>query len=82
MVKKRKDRRLRFYSVNFSKLGILESSLDELTPCKEDGWLNYPKGVMWTVEQKGYKIPCGIDFNGVLEIFQAVQGFLLLPQLK
>lgn len=61
VVKKRKDRRLRFYSVNFSKLGILESSLDELTPCKEDGWLNYPKGVMWTVEQKGYKIPCGID---------------------
>ncbi len=61
VVKKRKDRKLRFYSVNFSKLGILESSLDELTPCKEDGWLNYPKGVMWTVEQKGYKIPCGID---------------------
>ncbi len=61
VVKKRKDRRLRFYSVNFSKLGILESSLDELTPCKEDGWLNYPKGVMLTVEQKGYKIPCGID---------------------
>ncbi|RKI41828.1 galactokinase [bacterium D16-51] len=61
VVKKRKDRKLRFYSVNFSKLGILESSLDELTPCKEDGWLNYPKGVMWAVEQKGYKIPCGID---------------------
>ena len=61
VAKKRKDRKLRFYSVNFSKLGILESSLDDLRPDKEEGWLNYPKGVMWTMEQKGYKIPCGLD---------------------
>lgn len=61
VAKKRKDRKLRFYSVNFSKLGILESSLDDLRPDKEEGWLNYPKGVMWTLEQKGYKIPCGLD---------------------
>ena len=61
VARKREDRKLRFYSVNFSKLGILESSLDDLRPDKEEGWLNYPKGVMWTMEQKGYKIPCGLD---------------------
>lgn len=61
VAKKRQDRRLRFYSVNFSKLGILESSLDNLKPTKEDGWINYPKGVMWAMEQRGCKIPCGLD---------------------
>jgi galactokinase len=59
--KKRRDRKLRFYSVNFSRLGILESSLDELKPLKEDGWINYPKGVMWAMEERGCKIPCGLD---------------------
>lgn len=61
VVKKRKDRKLRFYSINFHKLGILESSLDDLRPDEAEGWLNYPKGVMWAVEKKGYKIPCGLD---------------------
>ena len=46
-VKKREDRKLRFYSVNFASLGIIESSLDNLKPSKEAGWTNYPKGVMW-----------------------------------
>lgn len=61
VAKKRQDRKLRFYSVNFSKLGILESSLDNLKPMKGDGWINYPKGVMWAMEERGCKIPCGLD---------------------
>ncbi len=61
VAKKRKDRKLRFYSTNFYKLGILESSLDDLRPDEAEGWLNYPKGVMWAVEKKGFKIPCGLD---------------------
>ena len=56
VAKKRKDRKLRFYSTNFYKLGILESSLDALRPDEAEGWLNYPKGVMWAVEKKGFKI--------------------------
>ena len=31
-VKKRADRKLRFYSMNFEKMGVVESSLDDLTP--------------------------------------------------
>lgn len=61
VARKRSDRKLRFYSVNFSKLGILESSLDDLEPHKEAGWTNYPKGVMWAMEGRGCKIPCGLD---------------------
>lgn len=61
IARKREDRKLRFLSLNFEKLGILESSLDELKPDKEAGWTNYPKGVMWAFGQKGYEIPAGMD---------------------
>lgn len=57
----RKDRRLRFYSLNFEALGVFESGLDDLKPSKEAGWTNYPKGVMWAFEQKGFSIPFGMD---------------------
>jgi galactokinase len=60
-VRKRQDNKLRFYSMNFEHLGVLESSLDDLTPQKEAGWTNYPKGVMWALREKGYDLPCGID---------------------
>lgn len=59
--RKRDDRKLRFYSENFSKLGILESSLDDLKPDKDAGWTNYPKGVMWAMEERGCELPCGLD---------------------
>ena len=60
-VRKREDRKLRFYSMNFSKLGVIESSLDNLKPDKDAGWTNYPKGMMWAFEEKGYKMDCGLD---------------------
>ncbi len=61
IVRKREDRVLRFYSANFSKLGIIETSLDDLVPSKEAGWTNYPKGVMWAFEKRGYKLTNGLD---------------------
>lgn len=57
----REDRKLRFYSMNFDHLGVLESDLDDLAAKKEAGWTNYPKGVMWAFEQKGFPIPNGMD---------------------
>lgn len=60
-VKKRADRKLRFYSMNFEKLGVIESSLDDLTPSDGAGWTNYPKGVMWAFAERGMKMDCGLD---------------------
>lgn len=57
----RKDRRLRFYSMNFEQLGVIESSLDGLKPEKEADWTNYPKGVMWAFGERGFEIPQGMD---------------------
>ncbi len=61
VARKRTDDRLRFYSMNFEQLGVLESSLEELTPSPEAEWTNYPKGVMWAFGEKGMKVPCGMD---------------------
>ena len=62
LARKREDRVLRFYSVNFSKLGIVQSSLDDLVPSEKAGWTNYPKGVMWAFEGRGIKLTHGMDF--------------------
>ena len=59
--RKRTDDRLRFYSMNFEKLGVIESSITDLKPEKEAHWTNYPKGVMWAFEKRGFKMPCGLD---------------------
>ena len=60
-VRKRNDNKLRFYSMNFGHLSVIESSLDDLKPRRNAGWTNYPKGVMWALREKGYELPCGID---------------------
>ncbi len=60
-VKKREDRKLRFFSMNFENLGVIESSLDDLTPSEAAGWTNYPKGVMWAFAGRGMEMDCGLD---------------------
>lgn len=60
-VKKRTDRKLRFFSMNFDNMGVVESSLDDLTPSDAAGWTNYPKGVMWAFAERGMKMDCGLD---------------------
>ena len=61
IARKREDRVLRFYSENFDDLGIIEGSLDNLVWSKAADWTNYPMGVMWAFEEKGYEITNGFD---------------------
>ena len=61
VARKREDNQLRFYSLNFEHLGIIESSLDDLKPYKEADWTNYPKGVMWAFSEMGMKMDTGMD---------------------
>lgn len=61
IVKNREDRKLRFYSMNFSSLGVIETDLDDLVPHQEASWTNYPKGVMWAFEKRGHKLTHGLD---------------------
>lgn len=61
IARKREDRRLRFYSENFEKLGVIEGSLDTLVWSEKAGWTNYPMGVIWAFGEKGYRITNGFD---------------------
>ena len=48
--RKRSDRKVRFYSMNFESLGVIECSLDNLTPKDNGEWTNYPMGIIWAFE--------------------------------
>ena len=61
IARKREDKKLRFYSMNFEKLGVIETSLQDLVPTQAAGWTNYPKGVMWAFEKRGFSLPAGLD---------------------
>ena len=61
VARKRNDGKLRFYSLNFEHLGVIESSLEDLVFQKEADWTNYPKGVMWAFQEKGYALEQGMD---------------------
>lgn len=61
IVQKREDNKVRFYSMNFEDLGILEISLDDIKYEKKDDWANYPKGVIDTLAKHGYTIQTGFD---------------------
>ena len=61
IVRKREDRKMRFYSQNFEKLGIVEGSLDNLVYDKAADWTNYPAGVVWAFGEKGYTVDKGFD---------------------
>ena len=62
VVRKRQDKRLFFYSMNYPEAGIINSSLNgQLEHDDEDGWANYPKGVIWAFEEKGMQLACGFE---------------------
>lgn len=61
VARKRQDKKLCFYSVNFERLGVIESDLDNLKPDREAGWTNYPKGVLWAFGEKGMQVTNGMD---------------------
>ena len=60
-VRKREDDKLRLYSLNIERLGVVESSIKGLKPEEDADWTNYPKGVMWAFEKRGFQMPCGLD---------------------
>ncbi len=58
---KRDDNKMRFYSVNLDRRGVVETSLDDLKPSEEAGWTNYPKGVVWAFAKRGMNLDTGFD---------------------
>lgn len=59
--RKNGEKVLRFYSLNFKELGVISVSLESLTYDKKDDWANYPKGVIKTLQERGFVIDEGMD---------------------
>ncbi|MCI7220042.1 MAG: galactokinase [Candidatus Enterosoma sp.] len=59
--RKRNDRKLRMYSCNVKKAEVVEASLDDVKKDDEHSWVNYPLGVVKTLQNHGYEIPYGFD---------------------
>ena len=61
IISKRNDRKVRLYSMNFEDLGVIEFSLDYMVYDKAHDWANYPKAVIKTFENHGYRTEHGFD---------------------
>lgn len=83
LMRKRDDRTIRFASTNFP--GRAEVSVDSIVYAKEDDWANYPKGMIYHLQQKGYsfggydvlfsgEIPNGAGLSSSASI-EVVTGF-------
>lgn len=61
IVAKRNDKKVLLHSLNFEDLGVIEFSLDNMVYEKEHDWANYPKGVIKTLENHGFKAENGFE---------------------
>jgi len=60
-VRKRPDRVIRFFSLNFPGDGVVCSSLDDLRPLEDHSWTAYIKGVIWALGNRGIELDRGMD---------------------
>lgn len=58
---KRKDTKIRMYSLNFEEAGVIEFDIEELDFNHRHQWANYPKGVIRYLKAAGYEIEHGLD---------------------
>ncbi|GEM02379.1 galactokinase [Halolactibacillus halophilus] len=61
VARRREDNAIRFYSMNFEDLGVITSSLDDLSYQKLDNWANYPKGMIDAFNTHDYTVDSGFD---------------------
>ncbi|MBR3769556.1 MAG: galactokinase [Lachnospiraceae bacterium] len=57
--RKRNDNELHLYSMNFERMGVINSTIDEFK--QMNNWTDYPRGVMWAFEGRGMKVTSGMD---------------------
>lgn len=60
-VRKREDRILNFYSMNFSEEGIISFSIDNVMNNENEGWIKYPKEIIQILITDEYNLEHGLD---------------------
>ena len=61
IARKRNDNSILLYSDNCKRAGVRKASIDDIQYIKQNGWINYPLGVIWAFGLKGRKVTCGLD---------------------
>lgn len=59
LIAPREDRKLGFMSTNFPV--VKELSIDNITFSDEDDWVNYPKGIVWELAERGIGLSQGYN---------------------
>lgn len=60
LIAPRTDRQLGFASTNFPLTKDLP--IDGISFAEQDDWMNYPKGIVWELEQRGIRLSRGYNF--------------------
>ena len=58
---KRTDGKIRLYSLNFEKTGLVEADINHLAHDPKQDWANYPLGVFWAMQRRGLSFDGGAD---------------------
>lgn len=68
VARRRNDRMVQLYSMNFANDGVIRVSLDDMIYRPEQVWANYPIGVIKTLLEAGYCVDTGMDilYNGTI----------------
>lgn len=67
-VRKREDRNLNFYFINFSEIGIISFSIENIANNENECWVKYPKELILRLKNQGYNLDHGFDIVYYLEV--------------
>jgi len=61
VVHPRNDSTFRFFSLNFIEDGVIQVEINQLDYDQKHNWANYPKGIIFELISRNFKIPQGFD---------------------
>ena len=61
LLRRRPDSRLRFYSLNFPQLGVLEGTLSNVRFHERNQWTNYVLGMLFALRERGIELSSGFE---------------------
>ena len=61
LLRRRPDDRLRFYSLNFPQLGVLEGTLSDVRCEARNQWTNYVLGMLFALGERGIALNSGFE---------------------
>ena len=61
LLRRRPDDRLRFYSLNFPQLGVLEGTLSDVRCEARNQWTNYVLGMLFALGERGIALSSGFE---------------------